>query len=478
MKRGGLVLAALVVIASALPGAAADDAPVEATVVTMAGNLDVEALLEALFLPAGNRGMGWEATAASVVLERTYSNVTSVADTGFELVGDGPDDVTRTEVYAFHDARLGATDSRERASLLVDALGEPLSATGRATGFLDATIAEDPLVSSKDERDVEGGRSSVNYGVETQLSGIFVNLTGGRATYELRGTLVLQLYDVDYEVQAGGSTSDFRTGHYSVNAAGPLERSRVESHRLTLTDAVLVVEVPSSVSLFATEPRVILDGSVRVESGGSDAPLGPLRFAGADAEGASEWRGRATLDLRASAGLVSVAPLSTQGGLATPISGPASSLLAAAGILAVALVLGAVVAVARRRPRAGSVEAALLAMEERRWEDALDELERVLAAQPAPEPILLLDRAICHEELGRLDAARADYEAVLVETPGSAEAHYYYSRLLARLRMSTACLAHLSRALALDERLVELARKEAAFDAFRDHPQFLAYLRS
>jgi tetratricopeptide (TPR) repeat protein len=111
-------------------------------------------------------------------------------------------------------------------------------------------------------------------------------------------------------------------------------------------------------------------------------------------------------------------------------------------------------------------------MEERRWGDALPHLDRLLHRDPE-DASLLMDRALCLEETGRLHEARAGYEAALGQQPQNAELHYYYARVLARLRMTTAAMAHLTRALALDARLAELARAERAFRDFSDHPGFI-----
>jgi len=125
---------------------------------------------------------------------------------------------------------------------------------------------------------------------------------------------------------------------------------------------------------------------------------------------------------------------------------------------------------------ADDLDLALLAMAERRWSDAIPLLDRVLRRRPDDAGVLV-DRAWCLEEAGRVDDARAGYEAALRVAPSNAEAHYYYARTLARLRLTTGAMAHLTRALALDERLAEMARDERAFRDLAGHPSFVALVR-
>jgi hypothetical protein len=464
----------LVASASALPYALAEEAAFASRGLTLAGDVTVSGPGEALFVPRGSQGLAWEGFAKSVVIERTYSNATRFLG-DVEYVGDNPRDVFHTDVQTYGPSRLGSLETRMHATLLARALGSPFETTGATRGIVDAHAEEDPVIGAEDEESVDVSLTqSVNYVVADELDGTFVNLTSGRATYELRGTLTLQLYDVDYAVRTDSGDVAHRTGHYATGELGPVERHRYEIHRITLTDAVVVVVAPDAATLFARDPVVTFDGSVLAEEGEGTLHLGASAFT---ADGATEeYRGSGTLVLRPAGEFLTVGTQASgaRGGALAGAAPMPAYVLAAAGALLVLVVAVVALALRRRAPEA-SLDAALLAMEERRWEDALAHLDRIVAQSPM-DPMLLLDRAICYEETGRLEEARADYEAALIEAPGNAEAHYYYARVLARLRMSTACLAHLSRALALDDRLRELARREAAFSGFRDHPQFLSYL--
>lgn len=57
------------------------------------------------------------------------------------------------------------------------------------------------------------------------------------------------------------------------------------------------------------------------------------------------------------------------------------------------------------------------------WAAALEDYSRALAAQPT-EPLWLVERAECHRQLGRLDAANNDLHAALALAPQLAEAHH------------------------------------------------------
>lgn len=471
-----LLLVSLLAAALALPLAAADDAPTFSTrALTLTGDIGIAGNAEALFLPRGSEGLSWEAVATSAVLERTYSNATTIGE--LELVGDNPRETKRTEVVTFGPSRFASIGARADATLLATALGLPFESAGSTRGFLDAVVAQDPEFGSRDGESVAvSPTSSMTYAVEANFSGDFVNLTSGRASYELRGVLTLVLYDVDYVVRTEDGDVQQRTGYYALGALGPAQRHRYEMHRLTLTDAVLHIEAPSGATLLSREPVVSFDGSLRATGSSGTLALSDSAAYADTGDDAGEYRGAGTISLAPAGDVLAVGAASAATRGQSPLaSAPTSPWLGvAAGVILVGIV-GAVAWAMRRKPREASLEGALLAMEERRWEDAIEHLDAILAQAP-DDAILLVDRAICYEETGRLDEARADYERALVEAPGNAEAHYYYARVLARMRMSTACLAHLARALALDRRLGELARKEPAFAAFRDHPQFLGYL--
>jgi tetratricopeptide (TPR) repeat protein len=231
------------------------------------------------------------------------------------------------------------------------------------------------------------------------------------------------------------------------------------------------VRASDPITLLATRPVVTFSGDLSASD-----PQGALDLPFLSPAEPGRWTGSGTLALTPDSGAVALlAPAPADAAGARVARGPG---LATVGIALLALAAAALAALALRlrRARGDDLELAVLAMEERRWEDALPHLDRLVARRP-DDPVVLMDRAICLEESGRLGEAREGYEATLRVEPHNAEAHYYYARTLARLRMGTAALAHLSRALALDARLAELARKEAAFAGFQDHPHFRGLVR-
>lgn len=469
MKRT-LVYAVILLTLSSAPAALASDS-FSSSALVLSGDLQLDTDAAAVYVPAGSRALSFEAVASSITLHRKYVNATQAG--GIEIAGDQPGQVAVESTETFGPSRLGTMQTRALAALLATAQTGPLVLHGKSAGFMDIATVQDPEV-RQDAAVAAGLDESATYGVATKLAGEFVNVTPGEGTYELRGDFELQLFDVDYFLTDAKSTRTWQTGVYETASYGPAQRHRYELHTLTLHDALLIVTTAAPASVFSKEPTIAFDGTLRAQDAENTDALTTMRFQNTRAE--NEWKGSATFAVTADQGRLGIggdSGASTLGAAVALDRSPLGAAIAAA-LVGLALLV-AVLVVLKRRREEPSLEAALLAMEERRWDIALDHLERLLANGPA-DPILLVDRAICYENTGRLEEARSSFEAALVEAPGNAEAHYYYARVLARLRMSTACLAHLSRALALDERLNELARKEPAFRAFQDHPQFLRLL--
>lgn len=440
------------------------------------GAASIDAAADAIFLMAGDEGFSWEATAASVKLERTWCDKREVRSQEVPVVGGRtPGYVTcvaepRTETIDFTDARLQGLATPLGGALLAMALTQtPLLRVDAPQGL--------SVVPEKEPRaDQAGGPPSVDEGdavdweIHEALPGPTLNLTTKGSVIELRGTFLLRPSWVTYRIFSPQGVTDARTGEWRESEDAAVTEGRAERHVLLLEDAVLTLRTSGDAHVFAAAPTVALDGLVTAEGAGDLAKLGLVPDEG------GAWRGATTLTLGFDGGRVALAPATVlqQSGAMRAARTPA---LLAWGVGALALVAAAVAVVAmrRRRDEGDALELALLAMEEHRFGDALPHLERALRERP-DDADLLVDRALCLEETGQLNDARDGYEAALRAQPFNAETHYYYARTLARLRNSTAALAHLSRALSMDARLGELARQERAFAAFRDHPQFIGLL--
>lgn len=96
------------------------------------------------------------------------------------------------------------------------------------------------------------------------------------------------------------------------------------------------------------------------------------------------------------------------------------------------------------------------------------------ASELAPKrPTPHFCRAVCFEELDRLDDAMAAYAAAR-EAGAGATPIYRQARLIARDGRPREALTPLRRALDEEPALIEDAAGDEAFDALRDHPRFLA----
>jgi hypothetical protein len=466
-----LAFAALA-IALLTPGAAAD-APFSAPELAIDGHATTAGPLGALFfLDEGerNEALSWDATASSVVVEREWKNFTGLAADGTPLGSFSKyDDKAQKQMLRFGAATLSSEDVRDNGALLAKVLDGDVAVTADTRGSLVMRPSSDPEFHQAEVPDVG---EAVDYAIHERIHGDYVVLVASDATVELRGTITLRLSDVDYLLSTPGGAYEGRSGIFITKNVGPYYEGTSEKQTLTLKDAVLHLRAASPVVVASPDPKVTFTGKLAAKQ-----PTGLLDLPGLVSSAPGEWTGdAATLTLAPHGGLLTVPA-------AQPVAATGASLAARPPAALAWLVVGAaLVALAlaivglRHRETGDDLELALLAMSERRWNDALPRLERLAAKRPQ-DGGLLVDRALCLEETGRLDEARAGYEAALQAAPFSAEAHYYYSRTLARLRMGTAALAHLSRALTLDARLAELARGERAFASFADHPQFRGLVR-
>ncbi|MFA5861662.1 MAG: tetratricopeptide repeat protein [Candidatus Thermoplasmatota archaeon] len=433
------------------------------------GDSALRGTASAFFLEATSLGASWDAKASQVVVERTYSEFVGIEKPRYSNTY-----ATHTESRAFEASTLVSSSFRDGGAILVRSSTTPILVDATTTHQTGIAAITNPRVDEGGHQTTANpaaSRDGLDGTIHETIAGTFVNLTSAAGDYELRGDITLQIYEVDYSITSGGRSTQMQTGRIVTDdKAGVVEQGRFEAQVIHLRDATLRVRAPSAATLFSQHPLVTFSGELTADNGRGNLEISTLKLS---SEG--HWTGSATLDLAADGGLIHVAP-STQ--LAASSSGaraaaaPQALQLALVLLALAALVVTVLVMLRRHELGADHLELALLAMEERRWTDALPHLDRVLAKRPT-DASLLMDRALCLEEAGRLDAARAGYEAALAAEPHNAELHYYYARVLVRLRMTTAAMAHLTRALSLDARLAELARGEPAFGPFADHPGFV-----
>lgn len=435
---------------------------------TLEGDTTVEGRGSALFLVLDERGATWTATAAALALERKSAEAVAT-----EV---GPP-IMHNEDPVFSYDRLGAatltaTGGDLLGAILVTGDFEVLG----AQRLLEARSETDPALDQNGPREVES--KDTEFEIHETLRGEYVNLTLTDGMVELRGDIVVTLYGFHYRAEGDGRILDERTGEWEREETGTLPADAVryahlERHTLTLTDATLRLDAATSAVLLAHEPLVGVQGDAVATGLDASLRLDGLTLEPRGAQ--THLAGDALLALTPREGGLAVAARAVD-----PVES-AQAIEAATGLPwawlalpALTLVaIGAVYALLGRRIAQDPLEVAVHAMAERRWNDAIPHLEAVLDKRPE-DVVVLIDHALCLEETGRLGAARESCERALRLAPANAEAHYYYARVLARMRLSPACLAHLARALALDPRLAEMARQEAAFRELGDHPQFRA----
>lgn len=438
---------ASLVLLSLLAGAA-HAASLESSSVRIDGRADVSGTAAALFVLVEDAGVAWDATAASATLLRESSAWVGVEHPLLDSYATRWYDPPESGSQGLGPATLAGGDALPGAAMLVLARGQS-EARATSEGLTLLAPQSDPRFDQGDAPDATAGQNP-NLAIHESLDGSFVNATLPGGVVELRGDLTVILFGLAYDVNGRPE----RTGDFETSSAAGVAQGRIERHVLELADATLRLRAVGPLYLLSDEPLVRFDGTVEA----SDA-TGDLDAPGIAADGESRWSGESALTMSAATGRLALThPVGAAGApLARSASaGPVLALAAAA--------LGAAALVAfllwRRRARPDDLEVALLAMEERRWSDALAPLTRVAARRPGDAGVLI-DRALVLEQLGRLrDAARA-FESALRAAPVHAEAHFYYARTLARLQEREAGRVHLERALELDPRLAEMARKEA-----------------
>lgn len=467
--RPSRVLTTVTMLVLLTHGAAAATSPFRATSLDLTGTATLDGAAAALFVVAPEDAVySWTLTGATLVVEREtvpYTQASTPRTGPITSYGD-----TRRETLTFTDAELTGEGAEDTQALLLEATDAATVQARMGAGFeLDAV--EDPKVDQSGTDRVDSPQGASDVVISKTLEGQHLRILADASSYEIAGDFTITLVGPDYQLRAAEGTYEGHTGQRVTSDVGGLVREgEDEIQRITITGGRLVLDAPVGAQLYTPRTSLAFTGALTATDPDGEFPL-PLPTT----DGRS-WAGTGILDLALLDGHLAAdapAPITPAGTLQAPRTPP----LLAMGLTALALAaLGGLALLLALRRRAAAhegdaLELAILAMHDRRYDDALPHLDRALARAPH-DARLLLDRALCLENTGRLPDARDAYEAALRAEPFNAETHYYYARTLTRLRNSTAALAHLGRALSLDARLTELARKESSFHAYRDHPQF------
>lgn len=421
----------------------------------LAGSTRLEGDATALFFQSVQDGFSWEASADSAELVREYAKFQAV-DTPLIPAWDvhqASPWVTETTGYGAVTLSSDSTIGYG-AMLLIGAAKTQVVASSDALGQIRAT--RDPVLSQgvPGDAQTEGGDTGQ---IVHRVEGAFLNATFEEGTYTVTGDLTLVMFGPAYAIgDDAWQTGEFETARTAVYVEG-----RQERHTLTLTNAVLQLRAREPVTLLTAFPTLEMDGTLK-----APAADGALDVAGQTiappADGSPlTYTGATTLSLSFDGGRVAAASpdmISTAAMIAP--QGPPFLAIGAAVFLALAALVG-LAGLWLRRTRADDLELALLAMEERRWNDALPRLTRVARREPHNVGVLV-DRALCLEQVGRFEDAARSFEGALRASPALAEAHFYYARTLAKMRQSDAARVHLEEALERDPRLVEMMRAEPA----------------
>lgn len=443
----------VVAVALSLLAPAALAAPGEAQIL---GRAHVDADAAALFALASDGAFAWSATASSVVVERTFTNYSTVQGPYGGPVSVYGDPARATEVYGA--SVLVSTRAGADGALLAEPASGALQLAGdHPTGLRLASVA-DPKLDQGAAQDLREG-DEATYTIHATYPGSFVLLDAPGGAIEARGTFTLRLYDVDYAIRSEAASASERTGKLSDYATAGASTGRVEAQRVTLVDGVLRLQAAGA-KVLAAAPVLRFDGTLVTE--GSDASR-----LGLDAAGPGRYQGAAVLTAKPDGGALDLLAASAQAPGRALLPGATAASLFLPLVVGVLALIGATAWWLTRRARRfdDDLGEALLAMEEKRYADALAPLERARLRRPH-DPLVNLDLALCLDESGRLDEAKAQYEATLALAPANAEALYYYARCLARLCLGPESEAHLAEALVLDPRLEEMARRESAFRGF------------
>lgn len=447
----------LVVLVLVAPTALAASDDLRAASLTFAGATSVESVARALFLSADEAAFSWDVVAADVTLHRQQATFRAVDHPTRDTILVAPQSDWVEDEVPMGAASLVSTGVLPGGAMLLR------SDDARIEGATDASVTvravRDAVVAQEGaEPTSENDAGDPGYIVE-EIPGELLAMDFAEGTFTLRGNLTLLLFGPAYAVDSAEAPGEHQTGEYETSRTLLYAEGKQERHLLVLTDAVLHLRAAAGAVLYTEFPSVEVAGSVLAEEADGALALPDLEVRD---DGAHRYTGELALALSPTEGRVGAsvpaAALASTG--ATLDQGPPLLTLTAAAIATLATLAAAGALLWRRRARPQEdLEAALLAMNERRWEDALAPLARVAKARPHDAGVLV-DRALCLEQVGRFQDAARGFEAALRAAPQHAEAHFYYARTLAKMRQAEAARVHLEAALERDPRLAEMARGE------------------
>lgn len=451
------VAACIVVVALLAPLALAASGLLASELV-LTGTTRVEGDAAALLFVARDDAVSWDVRADSATLVREYATFVAADTPLHESYVVSKATEWQTETIDVGALTIASSGTLPDGALLVRAEQTTLRAS--SPGLVEVRAVEDPLLGQVVPADVEtegGDRGEI---VE-EFVGEFLRFTFSEGAYTLTGELTLRMFGPGYALTSDGSTTEWQTGEYETSRTAVYAEGRQERHTLILHNAVFQVHAAEPTTILMGFAAVDVDGTLAAPEAEGALTLGTQTLTPPPDGSALTYAGAAALALAPQAGRVSAtapaAGIATAGAIAA--QGPPLLVLASGAFLLLAGAIAAVVAYARRSRR-DDLELALLAMEERRWEDALPRLTRVAKREPANAGVLI-DRALCLEQVGRFQDAAKAFESALRSSPQHAEAHFYYARTLAKMREREAARAHLEEALERDPRLVEMARAES-----------------
>lgn len=424
---------------------------------TLTGDAELSGETSAILAIARDSPYTWTLTATSAGFTRYYAesiNVLNPANPGHPLyVEEFP---WQEESETLTGLTLVSQGVHPNGTLL--ATGETALLQAFATGSVQLASVSDPDLRESPDSEVANGDDGT---IAHQLEGNYVLANVSEGTFVLTGDLVLLLHGPGYALRSEEATRDEQTGAFYDDSARVAGAGRNELHRFILHDARLELQAIAPVDAYARHVSIGLQGTLAATSALGALMLGGVEVPAA-ANGAFAWAGTTTLDVEPASGtLLARTPdsLATTSGAIVP--GQTALPLAALSGALLLFTLGAfALYFYLRRPRGDDLDIALLAMEERRWHDALPPLARLTKKDPTNAGVQI-DRALCLEQVGRFEDASRAFEAALRAAPQHAEAHFYYARTLAKRSEREAARVHLETALERDPRLVEMARGEA-----------------
>lgn len=517
MRSEAAAFAILLLAAAAFPVAAAAEAPPEPTVghgffdaalpILVEGDSITRANDAILLARGGGAPFRLTLTAESLVVERSYARMVSV---------DHPLS-SRDNLFDYYE-----WDERESRDEFGVASVSLVRAGEQSTAFLHARGADAYSLEASDvpnagiltaqpssrfrseDADVEtrgdavvGGDDPVEFGLDYAYDVPHFLFDAPGATFRAVGNFSLFVWDADFVVApADGNTATYRTGQHADDPGSPVREEEVGNAVLRVVNGVLTVEAPARGVVASPGLDVLVDGNVVLPNAVGGFSDGTTRYEATglptSLEGdllysfslLSDSTDRALVSVSGSLASITLEPVRTMD-RATFLGTPAAQAAAVTG--GVVVLAASTLLLARRgdlgalraRPRArvgpdeDAAQSAVLALERGDEALALRLFDRAVKERPE-DVVLLVDYGAALEGAGRLGEARDCFERAVRLDPTRAESHYYYSRVLLALGLTSSALPHLQRALLLDPRLREMARDDRGFRGFADHPSFLS----